>query len=92
MPQFAAKLAHGASRVSHRVQPRASIRRVFVVAGPVNGLPFGAWVFPGDVLHTVEVQITSAEFGGTTYSDQVISFTQSGCSELCVARNGWLVC
>jgi hypothetical protein len=49
-------------------------------AGPVNGLAFGAWLFPGDVLQLSEVQITSAEFGGTVYSDQFVSFTQSGCS------------
>ncbi len=36
----------------------------------VNGLVFGAWAFPGDVLETAEVQITSAEFGGTTYGPQ----------------------
>jgi len=45
----------------------------------VNGLAFGAWAFPGDVLENADVQITSAEFGGTTYADQVVSFTQSGC-------------
>ena len=45
----------------------------------VNGLAFGAWLFPGDVLQTAEVSITSAEFGGTTFTDQVVSFTQSGC-------------
>ena len=48
--------------------------------GFVPGLSFGAWLFPGDVLESAEVQITSAEFGGTTYTDQVVSFTQSGCS------------
>ena len=48
--------------------------------GTINGLTFGAWLFEGDVLQTVEVSITSAEFGGTTYFDQVVSFTQSGCS------------
>jgi len=47
---------------------------------PVNGLNFGAWVEPGDVLETAEVEITSSEFGGTTYTDQVVNFTQSGCS------------
>jgi len=47
---------------------------------PIDGLSFGAWTFPGDVLESAEVQITSAEFGGTTYFDQVLSFTQSGCS------------
>src|SRR5271166_134520 len=48
--------------------------------GTVPGLVFGAWTFPGDVLQTAEVTITSAEFGGTVYTDQVVSFTQSGCS------------
>ena len=48
--------------------------------GLVLGLVFGAWVFPGDVLENIEVQITSAEFGGTVYSDQIVSLTQSGCS------------
>ena len=46
----------------------------------VNGLVFGAWAFPGDTLETVEVSITSSEFGGTVYTDQTVSFTQSGCS------------
>jgi len=46
----------------------------------VNGLSFGAWVFPGDTIEDVEVQITSSEFGGTVYSDQVVTFTQTGCS------------
>jgi uncharacterized repeat protein (TIGR03803 family) len=45
-----------------------------------TGLSFGAWVFPGDVLQSVEISITSSEFGGTTYFDQVVNFTQSGCS------------
>src|SRR6201993_617605 len=35
--------------------------------GTVSGLNFGAWTFPGDVLQSAEVQITSAEFGGTTF-------------------------
>ena len=48
--------------------------------GVVNGLAFGAWTFPGDVLLNAEVEITSSEFGGTTYTDQIVSFTQSGCS------------
>ncbi len=48
--------------------------------GPVNGLTFGAWMFPGDVFQTVEISITSSEFGGTTYTDQVLNFTTSGCS------------
>ncbi len=48
--------------------------------GPVSGLAFGAWTFPGDVLQSAEVQITSAEFGGTTFFDGVVNFSQSGCS------------
>jgi hypothetical protein len=46
----------------------------------VSGLEFGAWVFPGDVLESAEVSITSSEFGGITYTDQVVNFTQGGCS------------
>lgn len=46
----------------------------------LNGLIFGAWLAPGDQLHSVEVSITSAEFGGTTYLDQIVSITQSNCS------------
>ncbi|HTV66760.1 MAG TPA: PEP-CTERM sorting domain-containing protein [Bryocella sp.] len=46
----------------------------------VNGLVFGAWVFPGDVPEEAELQITSGEFGGTVYTDQVVNLTQSGCS------------
>jgi hypothetical protein len=46
----------------------------------VNGLNFGAWLFaPGDILESTEVTITSEEFGGTTYFDQQVNFTQSGC-------------
>jgi len=46
----------------------------------LNGLNFTAWVFPGDVLQSVEIDITSDEFGGTTYFDQQINVTQSGCA------------
>ena len=45
----------------------------------VTGINFAAWVFPGDTLESVDVSITSSEFGGTTYFDQTVSFTQSGC-------------
>ena len=45
----------------------------------VNGLTFAAWLFPGDVLETVDVSITSSEFGGTTYFDQTVGFTTGGC-------------
>ena len=46
----------------------------------VNGLVFGAWAFPGDVLESSQIQITSSEFGGTTFFSGTVNFTQSGCS------------
>ena len=49
-------------------------------AGPVNGMSFGAWLEPGDVLESVQISITSSEFGGTTYFNLVVNFTQGGCS------------
>ena len=48
-------------------------------AATVDQFTFGTFTFPGDVLVSAEVEITSAEFGGTTYSDQVVNFTQSDC-------------
>jgi len=45
----------------------------------VTGMSFGAWLFPGDVLESVEVSFTSEEFGGHTYFDQVANFTASNC-------------
>ena len=48
-------------------------------ASNVTGLNFAAWVLPGDVLESAEVSITSSEFGGTSYFDQTVNFTQSGC-------------
>jgi len=55
----------------------------FTLDGPsqVAGLSFGAWLFPGDILQSAEVSITSEEFGGTSYFDGVVNFSQSGCSE-----------
>lgn len=55
----------------------------FTVSTPnatLGSLAFGAWLFPGDVLESVEVAVTSEAFGGTTYFDQVVNFTASGCS------------
>ena len=45
----------------------------------LTGLTFGAWLFPGDVLQTVEVSITDSEFGGNTFFNGVVNFTQSDC-------------
>jgi PEP-CTERM motif len=54
----------------------------FTVSGgnsTVTGLTFGSFMLPGDVLTSVELSITSSEFGGTSYFDQVVSITQSDC-------------
>ena len=54
----------------------------FTISTPnatVNGFQFGGWVFPGDVIESVKVSITSDEFGGTTYFDQQVSLIQSDC-------------
>ncbi|HZP24476.1 MAG TPA: PEP-CTERM sorting domain-containing protein [Terriglobales bacterium] len=53
----------------------------FTISGSstITGLAFGAWLSAGDVLQSVEVSITSEPFGGTTYFDQQVNFTQSGC-------------
>ena len=48
--------------------------------GTANALSFGAWLFEGDVLQSVEVTLTSAPFGGTVYFDGVVSLAQGGCS------------
>ena len=70
----------------------------FTVGGDaiaLNGLAFAAWLFPGDVLQSAEVTITSDEFGGTTYFDQAVNFTQSGCSgnqygyNVCLESGSW---
>lgn len=45
----------------------------------VNGLNFATWLFPGDVIQSVDVAITSSEFGGTTYFDQTVNLTSTGC-------------
>ncbi len=49
-------------------------------ASQVSGLNFAAWLFPGDILESAEVSITSSEFGGTTFFDGNVNFTQSGCT------------
>lgn len=45
----------------------------------VNEITFGAWLTPGDVLQTAELSITSQPDGGTSYFDQTVSFSASGC-------------
>jgi hypothetical protein len=55
----------------------------------LTGLSFGAWLFPGDILESAEVWVTSEPLGGTSYFDQVVSFTQSGCA---INQFGYNVC
>ena len=46
----------------------------------VTGLAFGAWLFPGDVLESVQVTLSSQPLqSGTIYFEQQVNFTQSGC-------------
>lgn len=55
----------------------------------ITGLSFGAWLYPGDTLTSAEVSITSLENGGTTYFDQMVNFTASGCVN---SEFGFVVC
>ena len=47
---------------------------------PITGMSFGGWLNEGDTLESAEVSITSGINGGTSYFDQTVTFTQSGCS------------
>ncbi len=54
----------------------------FFLSNPTStltGLAFGVWLTPGDTLQSAEVSITSDVLGGTTYFDQDVTFTASGC-------------
>ncbi len=55
----------------------------------ITGVEFATWMYPGDLLTSVEVSITSDENGGTVYFDQVLNTVQSGC-----VFNGlsWMIC
>ena len=44
-------------------------------------MTFGAWLYSGDSLSFAEISITSDEFGGTTYFDQTVNFSQGSCSQ-----------
>ncbi len=45
----------------------------------INGMTFAAWLFPGDTMTSAQVSVTSSPFGGTTYFNQTVNFTQNGC-------------
>ena len=65
---------------------------VYSSGSSIAGAEFAMWLFPGsypgpcahcgsgDHLTSAELSITSGENGGTTYFDQTVTFTQSGCS------------
>ncbi len=55
----------------------------------VTAMSFAAWIFPGDVLSSAEVSITSGENGGTSYFDQTVNFTQGTCT---LNQYGYNVC
>ena len=55
----------------------------------ITGLSFGAWLFSGDTLTSVEVSITSGENSGTSYFDQTVNFTQGNCT---INEYGYNVC
>jgi uncharacterized repeat protein (TIGR03803 family) len=54
----------------------------FTITGAtdVSGMIFGGWLYPGDVLESAEISITSSPNGGTSYFDQTVGFTQTGCA------------
>ena len=54
----------------------------FTISGSgadLTGMAFGAWLYPGISVYSAEVVISSSEFGGTVYSDQMLPFNQTGC-------------
>jgi len=55
----------------------------------ITGMSFGAWLFSGDTLTSVELSITSGENSGTSYFDQTVTFTQGSCT---ANQYGYNVC
>ncbi|MGA2370370.1 MAG: hypothetical protein ACLPPV_06490 [Candidatus Korobacteraceae bacterium] len=55
----------------------------------ITGMSFGAWLFSGDTLTSAEVWISSEFAGGTTYFNQTVDFTASGCA---TNQYGYNVC
>jgi len=45
----------------------------------ITGATFAMWLYPGDTTPWVELSITWGENGGTSYFDQTVNVTQSGC-------------
>jgi len=56
----------------------------------ITGMSFGAWLYPGETLNSAEVWISSGALGdGTTYFNQTVGFTGSGCA---MDQYGFNVC
>ena len=55
----------------------------------ITGGSFAMWLVPGDTLTSAELSITSSEFGGTSYFDQTVNFTQGACT---INQYGYNVC
>ena len=55
----------------------------------ISGGSFAMWLVPGDTLTSAELSITSSEFGGTSFFDQTVNFTQGACT---VNQYGYNVC
>ncbi|MFZ0312806.1 MAG: PEP-CTERM sorting domain-containing protein [Candidatus Korobacteraceae bacterium] len=45
----------------------------------ITGATFAMWLYPDTTTPWVEISITSGENGGTSYFDQTVNVTQSGC-------------
>jgi len=54
-----------------------------------TGVTFTAWLYPGDTLTSLEISITSGVNGGTTYFDQVVNVSASGCF---INQYGYNIC
>ena len=52
----------------------------FAAGTAITGADFEMWLVVGDTLESAQLSITSGENGGTSYFNQTVSFTQSGCS------------
>ena len=53
----------------------------------LTGMTFGAWLYPGDVMQSAEISITSGPNRGTSYFDQTVDFTQANCSTNLIGFN-----
>ena len=46
----------------------------------VNGVAFGAWLFPGDTMESAQVTLSTESLGGgTVFFDGIVNFTASNC-------------